>query len=84
MDAVAVQMLAPMPMIVIKSIRGYTWFDKHNKNHFAFVPILKINLASSGKRKPFKPNTKTMAPTYLIQKACQKATIMLRGEFNFK
>jgi hypothetical protein len=48
------------------------------------VGISKINLASSGQRKPFKPNTKTMAPSYLIQKACQKTTIMLARKFNFK
>jgi hypothetical protein len=29
-------------------------------------------LASPGKRKPYKPNTKTMVLTYLLQKACQK------------
>ena len=29
-------------------------------------------MASPGKRKPYKPNTKTMVLTYLLQKACQK------------
>lgn len=38
MDAVAVQILAPIPIIVIKFIKVIL-FDRCNKNHFTFVAI---------------------------------------------